>query len=110
MDGEWQIAKIVNTFLGFEDHGVFTFTIFLDFGGAGQGAGLRMYGNSEGPYEGSKLYEHLTGVLAAAGVDSWEQLKGRTIMACGDYSGIWGLKPLPTEQGREFFFNEKDRP
>ena len=109
-----RIAKIKDTQLGFEDHGIFTATLYLDYGGSSQGAGLRMLSYSPPPERepigSSKGIDHLMGILSACGVDSWEKLKGRTIYAFFDNDNynepVKGLGPLPTEKGKDFIFDE----
>ena len=62
-------ARIRSTFLGREDHGVFTFLLYLDYNGSGQGFGNRV---------GVKM-EHIELVLDTLKVDSWEKLP-RTLL------------------------------
>lgn len=93
-----EIARIKDTYLGWEDHGHFIANLSLDYGGAGQGAGnydLR---------SGNKAFQFIAGVLSACGVDSWEKVKGRTVFAIVSDGLVRGLKPLPTEPGKEFIF------
>lgn len=110
-----QIAKVERTFLGFEDHGLFTLTLSLDYGGSGQGAGMACLDSpvkdESGRFlgrEGTKLgHDYIIGVIKAFGVDSWEQIKGRTVIALREpgYNGsVVGIRPLPTEPGTEFIF------
>lgn len=108
-DVEWKIAKITDTFLGFEDHGVFTLSVTLDYGGSFQGTPMFSYASHAETYPDSKLHEHLLGVLGAAGVDRWEKLRGRTIYALSGYTQVYALKPLPTEKGTEFWFRSEDK-
>jgi len=74
--GEFKIrnAKITSTFLGFEDHGIFTYILYLDYGGSGQGAGLIALG-------GEFTDNHIRGILKTLEVESWEDLPGRHIRA-----------------------------
>jgi hypothetical protein len=110
-----QIAKIVDTKLGWEDHGIFTAWLSLDYGGSSmQGAG--MYGLSYSPPPERKPVgapggiDHIMKILGACGVDSWEKLKGRTVYAIRE-NDDWGAKviglgPLPTESGQDFIFTD----
>lgn len=75
-------TKIVSTFLGIEDHGIPTFMINLDFGGARQGYGrydLRYYG-----------IEIILEILKVLEVDSWENLSG-VIRADSDHDKIYKI-------------------
>lgn len=65
-------AKIESTMLGFEDHGLFTFWLRLDYGGGGQGFGGYVLGKSY-------TTDIITGILKTVGVDNWEDLKGQHI-------------------------------
>ena len=107
------VAKITGTFLGIEDHGIFTWYLELDYGHSSQAAGTHMlsYTDREKGFMGSlKGIESLKKVLSACGVDSWEKLKGRTIYALknddDEYGLVQGLAPLPTERGKEFIFKD----
>lgn len=113
-----KIAKITNTMLGYEDHGILTVWLTLDYGGSGQGAGgvsldtplkdennkfLRRVGTAEG-------MDFIIGIMGACGVEKWEDIKGRTVIAITDSDADWGgtvvgIKPLPTEPGKEFLFD-----
>ena len=114
MNANEKIAKIESTLLGYEDHGIFTAILYLHYGDSGQGAGMysldqydkkteRRHGTAAG-------MDFIIGVLRACGVDQWEKVKGRTIIAIMDGIGddwnakVIGLKPLPTEGGTEFLF------
>lgn len=72
-------AKIVDTFLGIEDHGLLTFYLFCEFdnsrcafGGCSFGA-MREYVNY--PFTSELLMR----VINTVGVSSWEELKGQLI-------------------------------
>lgn len=106
------IAKAGKTFLGTEDHGIFTAQIDFSFGGSGQGlpgyrldaydkASKRIVGTAAG-------LEFIMRTIAAFGVDSWEEISGRTILVLKEkeYDVIAGLRPLPTERGKEFIFED----
>lgn len=98
------IAKIKETMLGYEDHGIFTALLNVDYGGAGQSVGgydLRLPNQA-------RIF--ILGVLRACHVERWEQVKGRTIYVLFDgtsyHDKIMGIAPLPTEQGKVFLFEE----
>src|SRR5262249_57170702 len=98
-----EIAKIKSTFLGYEDHGILTAFVQLEYGGSGQGAGGYAFDEWDGEKRifGSEGMEFVAGVLRACGVDSWEKLPGRPVFAIRDAAGwggsVIGLKPLPTQ-------------
>lgn len=106
-----QIAKIRSTSLGYEDHGIFTACLDLDYGGSGQGAGL--YALDQYDEETKERHgtaggmDFIIGVMAACGVSTWEKVAGRTVIALredGWHGKVVGLKPLPTEGGKTFIF------
>ena len=110
-----RIAKITRTLLGYEDHGILTVWLTLDYGGAGQGAGG--YGLDSYDKERKVRVAHpecgrwVAGVIGACGVRNWEDVKGRTVIAIrdndSDFQGrVIGLRPLPTEGGQQFMFKE----
>lgn len=96
---EKRVAKITKTFLGYEDHGIFTFALTLDYGGSGQGAGHIVLGDEH-------TDRFIKGVLSACGVDSWEQIPGRTLYAYADHGKVYALEPLPTEPGERFALDD----
>lgn len=110
-----RIAKIERTMLGYEDHGIFTGILDLDYGASHQGAGLMSLDYRDSETERrlesvpGAVHRWVTGVLRACGVDSWEKVKGRTVIAIceeGWNGRVIGLKPLPTEKGDVFMFSE----
>jgi len=94
------IAKVERTFLGFEDHGILTAFLHVSYGTGGGGQGI---GGFDLRVRGGRFLERL---LKACGVDSWEQLKGRTFYALAESYGdvVRGVEPLPTERGERFIF------
>ena len=116
MNANEKIAKITDTLLGYEDHGIFTVILTLEYGGgSAQGAG--MYSLDQYDKETKQRYgtaagmDFIIGIIRACGVDQWEKIKGRTVVAIMDRDDDWGgkvigLKPLPTEGGKEFLFTD----
>jgi hypothetical protein len=106
-DTEQKIAKARSTFIGFEDHGFLTATVDFDYGGAGQGLGGRAFG-SMNEEDGRWANGHAMGMdyirrlLLAFGVDSWEQIRGRTVLVTCTWTEIQRIDPLPTEKGEPF--------
>lgn len=112
-----QIAKIRNVKLGWEDHGIFTCRLDLDYGGSGQGAGdycldePRHTADDEfiGRFGTAFGMEWIIRLMRACGVDDFSKVKDTTLIALRDegYHGkVVGLKPLPTERGESFIFDE----
>lgn len=97
-----EITKITDTNLGYEEHGIFSANLTLDYGGSGQSAGGYNLGNPEVGFGAA----FIKGILGACGVQSWEQVKGRTVLAIKDdrMGRVLGLENLPTEPGKRFMF------
>lgn len=76
-------AEITSTFLGYEDHGIFTFNIMLKGDGWGVGYGGRAldgYIEKEGervPHQ--EAMSIITEILNVVGVKKWEDLKGKHV-------------------------------
>lgn len=93
---ETRNAKIVNTKLGYEDHGIFTVWLELDYGGTMQGFGG--YGLDEWQQEESYRRD-LTGVgtefirsiLDTVGVETWEQLRGQVIRVKATHTKVYAI-------------------
>jgi len=87
-----RLAKITNTMLGYEDHGIFTAQLTLDYGGSGQGAGgysLDQPTADKGDREGTGYgLDHIIKMLRVVGVDTWEKMNGRDVYALIEES--WG--------------------
>jgi len=83
-------AIIKNASLGIEDHGFLSSWLSLDYGGSGQGFGgyvLSSCGkNSENLGDYCGLF--IKRVLQIAGVNKWDELKGKTIRVKCDYEHI----------------------
>jgi hypothetical protein len=114
-----QIAKIRSVKLGWEDHGIFTCMVDLDYGGSGQGAGgycLDEPRHADGEFIGrfgtAFGMQWIIRLMRAVGVEDFSQIKGKTVIALRDerddgYNAkVVGLKPLPFEKGEEFLFEE----
>lgn len=107
-----RIAKIKRTALGWEDHGIFTCVLHLDYGGSSQSAGV--YAMDEYDEEARRRRGTAFGMdwiirtMEAAGVTEWSKIAGRTVIALSESHGglVLGIKPLPTEPGKTFMFKE----
>lgn len=98
-----EIAKITRTHLGYESHGILTIYLTVDFGGAGTIIGG--YNLSIG--NGGAMAKFVAGVLRATGVQTWEEVRGRTVLVLSDSDRkVVGIENLPTEDGALFLFSE----
>lgn len=117
------VAKITNTKLGYEDHGILTCMLIVNYGNTSQGVGgyaldaplrdendrfLRRNGTAFG-------MEFVARVIKACGVETWEEVKGRTVYVLQDLpegssalgtSKVIGIENLPTEPGKQFIFQD----
>lgn len=82
------LARIDSTFLGVEDHGIFTAMIQVSYeGGSGQGVGGYCLDESrrgvddtfKGRFGTAQGMQFVMNTIRAAGVEKWEDLKGRMI-------------------------------
>lgn len=115
------IAKITGTMLGYEDHGILTCMLTVEYGG-GSGQGIGGYCLDTPVKDDGRFVcrvgtaygmEFVARVLRACGVDKWEDVKGRTIYVLQDLpegeaawgtSRVVGIENLPTERGERFIF------
>lgn len=109
-----RIGKITKTMLGFEDHGILTCNLTIDFGGSGQGAGGYALDNAPEEKFGERVPsaacgEWVAGILRAVGVSQWEDLRGETIYVYREGRGgvIRGISALSSAgHGGLFMFTE----
>lgn len=113
-----QIAKIERASLGWEDHGIFTCMLDLNYGGSGQGTGGYALDEPRRDGEGQHIgrfgtafgMEFIIRVMRACGVQDWSKVTGRTVLAIREsddyHARVVGIKPLPTERGEPFIFAE----
>jgi hypothetical protein len=81
-------AKIESTMFGFEDHGILTAFLHLNYSGAGQGFGgydLRQDGAAQ---------KWMAKVLKVVGVQKWEDLRGEHIRVESDHSKVYRIGNL----------------
>lgn len=112
---ETKNAKIASTTLGYEDHGVFTFYLGLDYGGSGQSAGGYALDEYDRIKETRKGYPHaidlLSGILNIVGVDSWEEIKGQHIRVRASYGKVYAIGNFLKDEWldfQEFFADHKE--
>lgn len=88
-------AKITGTMLGFEDHGIMSFFVYLEWEGAGVGFGgyaLDEYDKEQEKRVGvGYSLDLLKEILEVVGVEKWEDLPGKYVRV--DSEG-WGGKAL----------------
>ena len=98
-------AKITDTMLGREDHGIMTFMLYLEWGGSVCGYGgyaIDQYDrNKEKRVFSASGLEAISKILEVVGVKTWEDLKGKYIRI--EDNG-WGEKWFNI---REFFEKNK---
>ncbi len=110
-----KIAKVTETYLGLEDHGMFTATVVVDYGDSSQGSPiyeLDTFKQGKGRMGTALGLTFIMRLLRAFGVNQWENLMGRTAYALFDPENkrhermIAGFSPLPTETGETFIFKD----
>lgn len=72
-------ARIKDTFLGIEDHGIFTAFVHVEWQGSGCGFGGYSFGGSDPSIASGYGSAFIQNVLNIADVQSWEELKGKFI-------------------------------
>jgi hypothetical protein len=115
------IAKIESTMLGYESHGILSCMLTVTYGSSGQGVGGYCLDTPVHDDEGNFVcrvgtaygMEFVARMIRACGVDTWEQIKGRTIYVLQDLdegalgwgtARVLGIENLPTEPGERFVF------
>jgi hypothetical protein len=98
MDREIVNARITSTRLGYEDHGILTGMLMLDYGWGGQGFGgyaldRRPPQDAEGRRSGSRRPSLACGlwiarVLKVVGVENWEDLPGKYVRVDHEHGKI----------------------
>lgn len=79
--GEIKNAKIMSTYLGYEDHGVLTCSLTLTFEDGNQTFGNYRLDNNQGE---ATVYTGIwvQSILKAVGVRHWEELQGKYCRIC----------------------------
>ncbi len=73
-DHEIRNATITETFLGIEDHGLFVWTVSMDYGGSEQSFQRILASKAD-----ASSVRVIGALLGAVGVDSWEQMRGKNV-------------------------------
>jgi len=83
-------AKIVDTSLGYEGHGIMTFWLHLNYGGGSCQAfgGYSLGGKNKGWKHAMGLIET---VLEVVGVGTWEDLKGEHIRVKAEHEKVHAI-------------------
>ena len=109
MNREIKNAEIESTMLGYEDHGILTCFLHLNYGGSGQGFGgygLDAYDKAsdtrKGTAYGIAFIRHILDVLE---VSTWEELKGKYCRADASFGKVYGVGHLLKDK---WFYPEKD--
>ena len=98
-------AKIARTTLGYEDHGILTCFLHLEWEGGGQGFGG--YGldawvgeRSEKGRRWGTAYgmEFVAQILKVVGVDAWEKLPGKFVRMEHDWGKIYRIGHITDEK------------
>lgn len=110
---ELDLGLIERTMLGWEDHGIFTFVLRLNFGASEQGAGTLALGSQQGI--NPVALPLIVAVMKVVGVDEWEHLKGKRVYALRPHPGDFirglanGIHPEANYLVFERFINEFGR-
>ena len=93
-------AIIKSTMLGYEDHGILTAFVTLDYGGSGQGFGGRAFDEPiKDPLTNDFIsrrgvaygMEWIARVLNTVGVESWEKLPGTPVRVKMDIGKVYAI-------------------
>ncbi len=85
-------AKIVETMLGYEDHGIFSCRLTFEYGDQG-GQSLGGYALSgknpkDSYYKNQYCAMFIEGILKTVGVEKWEDLVGKYVRVEAEFEGI----------------------
>lgn len=114
-DVETKNAKITGTMLGWEDHGILSFMLYLDYGSGGcQGAGgycLDDYCKHKDKRIGTASGLNLImRIMKIVGVEKWEDLKGKHIRAKAEHCRVHAIGNLLKDDWLDFEQFFKDNP
>lgn len=95
VDREIKNARISGTMLGWEDHGILTCMVSLEYGGSGQGFGgytfdepVREGGEFKGRIGTAYGMEFVARILKVVGVEKWEDLKGKYVRVDASHTKV----------------------
>ena len=103
-------ARIRHTTLGYEDHGIFTCMLHLDYGGAGQGAGGYALDTPVHDETGRFICRQGTAfgmrmiarILKVVGVQAWEDLPGKYVRVRHDLGKVHAIGNLLVDEWLDF--------
>lgn len=96
-----RLAQVESTFLGVEDHGIFTGVLRLKYDtSSGQGAGTYDLRHSDA------AFKFIAGVNKVCGVGSWEKVPGSMLIALIRDGLVRGLRQVPTRGTFSFMFED----
>lgn len=109
---DWKLARIRKTMLGYEDHGILTFSIDLEYvepgfgiGSTGQGFGNfcmdRHVDKKDPEYIGRRRgtefgCDLIVGLLWSVGVDKWEDLMGQFVWVQSEHTQVHRIMGIKT--------------
>ncbi|WNT44965.1 hypothetical protein SEA_ABBYDAISY_72 [Arthrobacter phage AbbyDaisy] len=93
-----RIGTIKRTSFGFEDHGIVTAYLHVEWPGGGIGAGgytldsprKNEDGKHVGRFGSAYGMDHIMRILETVGVDTWEKLPGKQVIVLFEGPSIWG--------------------
>jgi hypothetical protein len=105
MEREIKNARIRSTTLGWEDHGIFTAFVDLEYDGSGQGFGgyaldeWRGERNATGKRFGTSWgMEFIMRVCEIVGVKRWEELPGKYVRADADSGKVYRVGHITADK------------
>lgn len=93
---ETRNAIITGTMLGYEDHGVLSAFVFLDYGGYSQGFGGYTLDTTSPDKMAPRIghaacADFIAGVLRVTGAGKWEDIKGKHVRVRADYGKVHAI-------------------
>lgn len=111
-----QIGTIRATRLGYEDHGILTADITVEWPGGGVSVGgYCLDQNDKDRGRGSRKgtaygLDHIIRILEVVGVSKWESLVGQKVIVLFNGTSVWGAQSVglahATDEGKVFVMKE----
>lgn len=96
-----RIGTIKSTMLGFQDHGIMTAQLVVEWPGGGVAVGgyrldESLHGKAGDYSQRGTAYglDQIIRIIETVGVESWEQLKGQQVVVLFDGDGGWGAQSV----------------